>query len=159
MTIQAAIVTIGDKYVSGQAKDEPGDALAGILNKSGWDLAGRVVVGDDEEQLAIHLAQLADSGKLDVVFTIDGVGIQPSERTPEAMYRVCEKWITGMPELVRFKLFDKNPSIALYRGLAGVRGKTLIVNLPGTPIGVRDTMEVLRGSIRLVIEQLKPPVV
>jgi molybdopterin adenylyltransferase len=157
MPIQAAIITVGDKYVSNQAKDESGDALAGILSKSGWTLVSRGVVGDDEEQVAIQVAQVADSGQVDVVFTIDGVGIQPTDRTPEAMYRVCEKWITGMPELVRAKLFDKTPAIALYRGLAGIRGKTLIINLPGTPIGVRDTMDVLRSPVRLVLEQMKPP--
>lgn len=158
MPIQAAILTVGDKYVSNQVKDEPGDALAGILNKLGWVLTTRSAVGDDEEKLAIHMAQMADSGQLDVLLTIDGVGILPTDRVPEAMYRVCEKWITGMPEIVRFKLFDKSPSMVLYRGLAGVRGKTLIVNLPGTSVAVRDTMDVLKAPIRMMVDQLKPPV-
>jgi molybdenum cofactor synthesis domain-containing protein len=158
MANQAAILTVGDKYVSGQVKDESGDALAGILNKLGWNLVGRSVVGDDEEQVAIQMAQLADSGQVDVVFTIDAVGILPTDRCAEAMYRVCEKWVTGLSEMVRFKLFDKTPAMALYRGLAGIRGKTLIVNLPGTPIAVRDTMDVLKVPIRLIIEQMKPPV-
>jgi len=159
MPFQAAIVTVGDKYVSNLVKDEPGDALGGILNKSGWEIAMRGMVGDDEEQMAVQVAQLADSGKLDVIFTIDGVGIQPTDRTPEAMYRICEKYITGLPELVRFKLFDKSPSMALYRGLVGIRGRTLIVNLPGTSVAVRDTMDVLKAPIRMVVDQLKPPAV
>jgi len=158
MANQAAILTVGDKYVSGQVKDESGDALAGILNKLGWNLVGRAVVGDDEEQVAIQMAQLADSGQVDVVFTIDAVGILPTDRCAAAMFRVCEKWVTGLSEMVRFKLFDKTPAMALYRGLAGIRGKTLIVNLPGTPIAVRDTMDVLKVPIRLIIEQMKPPV-
>lgn len=157
MANQAAIVTVGNKYASNQSKDESGDALGGILNKMGWVLASRVVVGDDEEQVAAQVAQLADSGQVDVVFTIDGVGIMPHERVPEAMYRVCEKWITGLPEIARARLFDKSPSIALYRGLAGTRGKTLIVNMPGTPVAVRDTMDVLKVPIRLIVEQLKAP--
>jgi molybdenum cofactor synthesis domain-containing protein len=159
MPNQAAILTVGDKYATGQMKDESGDALAGIINKMGWGMPARTVVSADEEQVAVQVAQLADSGQVDIIFTIDGVGILPADRTAEAMYRVCEKWISGLPELVRYKLSEKSPAMALYRGLVGIRGKTLIINLPGTPISVRDTMDVLKPFIRQILEQLKSGVV
>jgi len=155
MPNQAAILTVGEKYVSGQAKDESGDLLAGILNKLGWEIAQRAMVGDDDAQISGQIIQWVDTGTIDAVFTLDGVGIQPKDRASEALYQVCEKWIPGIPEYVRAKLSEKTPGVILYRGLCGVRGKTLILNLPGTPIALKDTMDVLKTTIRLTVEQLK----
>jgi len=155
MPNQAAIFTIGDEYAAGSARDEAGDALIGILTKMGWIITIRAALPDDEEQIASHIIQTVDAGNVDVVFTLDGVGLDPKDRAAEALYKVCERWLTGLPEIIRFKLYEKIPAIALYRGLAGIRGKTLMVNLPGTPVSVREAMDVLKPILRSTVEQLK----
>jgi molybdenum cofactor synthesis domain-containing protein len=154
MPNQAAILTVGDVYVAGQARDEAGDTLTGILTKMGWTIAVRLAVPDDEDQIATQVIQNIDAG-VEVIFTVGGVGLDPRDRAAEALYKVCERWVTGLPELIRFKLFDKNPGIVLYRGLAGIRGKSLVVNLPGSPGAVRDSMDVLKPVLRPLVEQLK----
>lgn len=155
MPIQAALFTVGDKYVSGSVKDEAGDVLQAIFLKMGWEVAVRQVVGDAEAELVQKLQQTADGGTVDVIFTLDGIGLKPTDKVPEAMYQVCEKWIPGFPELVRNKAYEKTPAVAVTRGVAGSRGKAVIVNLPGTPTAVKDSMDVLKPALKLAIEQAK----
>lgn len=155
MAIQAAIFTIGDRYVSGQVKDEAGDILQAICLKMGWEVVVRMALGDAEADLVGHLQQTADSGTVDVLFTLDGIGVRPTDKVPEAMYQVCEKWIPGFPELVRSKAYEKTPGVAVTRGVAGTRGKTVLVNLPGTPTAVKDSMDALKPALKVAIEQAK----
>lgn len=159
MSIQAAIFTIGDRYITGGSKDEGGDILNGSCLKMGWDVVVRQALPDEEQGLVQHLLATADSGTVDVIFTVDGIGIQPKDRVPEAMYQVCEKWISGIPELIRNKAFEKTPLVSLTRGVAGIRGKTLILNLPGSPTAIKDSMEVLRQVLRQALDQVKGTVV
>jgi len=155
MPNQAAIFTIGDEYASNASRDETGDALIGILTKMDWTISLRAALPDDEDQIAHTLVQTVDAGGVDAVFTIDGVGLDLKDRGAEALYKVCERWVTGLPEIIRIKLYEKNPAIALYRGLAGIRGKTLVINLPATPGSVRDAMDVLKPILRSTVEVLK----
>jgi molybdopterin adenylyltransferase len=153
--IQVALFTVGDRYVSGGAKDEAGDNLNASCLKMGWDVVIRQTLGDEEQSLAAHFNQTADSGTVDIVFTVDGIGIQPKDRVPEAMYQVCERWIPGLSELIRNKAIEKTPLVALTRGVAGVRGKTLFINMPGSPTAVKDAMDALRPVLRLAVDQMK----
>jgi len=155
MPIQVALFTVGDRFVSGTSKDEAGDNLNASCLKMGWEIVARQALGDDEQALAGHLIQTADSGSVDIIFTVDGIGIQPKDRVPEAMYQVCEKWMPGLAELIRNKAYEKTPLVSLTRGVAGVRGKTLLINMPGSPTAVKDAMEVLRPVLRLAVEQAK----
>jgi len=155
MSIQVALFTVGDRFVSGGAKDEAGDSLHHFCMKMGWGIVARQALGSDEQALVNHLIQTADSGAVDVIFTLDGISTQGQDRVPEAMYQVCEKWVPGLPEIIRNKAFEKNPMVALTRGLAGIRGKTLILNLPGTSLAVKEAMEILRSLLRLAVEQIK----
>lgn len=154
MAIQTAIFTIGERYLSGQ-NDEGGAILNASCLKMGWEVVARQPLSGDEQELVGFLVQTVDSGTVDVIFTLDGIGIQPRDRVPEAMYQVCEKWLPGLPELIRSKAFEKTALVGLTRGVAGIRGRTLIVNLPGTPTAVKDSMEVLKPVLRLAIEQLR----
>lgn len=159
MPIQAAIFTVGDRYISGGAKEEGADILNASCLKMGWEVVARQALSDDEQGLVQHLLATADSGTVEVIFTVDGIGIQAKDRVPEAMYQVCEKWIPGIPELIRNKAFEKTPLVSLTRGVAGIRGKTLILNLPGSPTAIKDSMEVLRQVLRQALEQVKGTVV
>ncbi len=155
MPIQAALFTIGDRYVSGQSKDEGGDNLFAICVKMGWEVPVRLALGDAEQDVISNIQQTADSGIVDVIFTVDGIGLQPKDHVPEAMYHICERWIPGLSELIRVKAQEKTPAVILTRGVAGVRGKTLIVNLPGSPTAIRDAMDILKPVLRMAIEQIK----
>lgn len=155
MAIQAALFTVGDRYVNGQAKDEAGDNLNASCLKMGWEVVARQALGDAEADLVQALLATADSGTVDVIFTVDGIGLRPTDRVPEAMYQVCEKWIPGLPELIRGKAYEKTPAVSLTRGVAGVRGKTLIVNMPGSPTAVKDSMEILRPVLRHAVDMVK----
>jgi len=155
MPIQVALFTVGDRFVSGTAKDEAGDNLNASCLKMGWEIVARQPLGDDEQALASHLLQTADSGTVDIIFTVDGIGVQPKDRVPEAMYQVCEKWMPGLSELIRNKAHEKTPLVALTRGVAGIRGKTILINMPGSPTAVKDAMDVLRPVLRLAVEQVK----
>jgi molybdopterin adenylyltransferase len=155
MPIQVALFTVGDRFISGGAKDEAGDNLNASCLKMGWEIVARQTLGDDEQALVGHLIQTADSDTVDIIFTVDGIGIQPKDRVPEAMYQVCEKWLPGLSELVRNKAHEKTPLVALTRGVAGIRGKTIIINLPGSPTAMKDSMEVLRTILRQAVEQAK----
>ena len=130
MAIQAAIFTIGDRYAAEGNRDESGDILNSTCMKMGWEIVERRVLGDAEQDIINHLVEVSDSGKVDMILTIDGIGVMAKDRVPEAMYQVCEKWVPGLAELIRIKCYENTPAVAVTRGLAGVRGKTLIVNLP-----------------------------
>ena len=155
MPIQAAIFTVGDRYATGQSKDEAGDNLNASCLKMGWEIVARQAMGDAEQDLVQALVATADSGTVDVIFTVDGIGVQPKDRVPEAMYQVCEKWVPGLSELIRNKAYEKTPLVALTRGVAGIRGKSLIINMPGSPTAVKDSMDVLRPVLRQAVEQIK----
>jgi molybdopterin adenylyltransferase len=129
--------------------------LQSICLKMGWEVAARQALGDDEQGLVGHLIQTADSGVIDLIFTVDGIGIHPKDRVPEAMYQVCEKWLPGLSELIRGKAYEKTPLVGLTRGVAGIRGKSLIMNLPSSPTAIKDSMEVLRPVLRQAVEQVK----
>jgi molybdenum cofactor synthesis domain-containing protein len=156
MPISASIVTVGDPYVSETAKDEAGDILAATCSKLGWNIVKRETMGDDEEQLVAWLAGEADSGAVDVVLTVDGIGVSARERVPEAMYRVCEKWLPGVAELIRARGYEKSPFLAMTRGVAGIRGRTILVNMPGgSPTAIKDALEVLKPILRQAMESVK----
>ena len=155
MPVQTAIFTIGDRYVSGGTKDEAGEILNASCLKMGWEVVARQALGDDEQALIGQLQQTSDSGTVDIIFTVDGIGAKPTDRVPEAMYQVCEKWLPGLPELIRNKAYEKSPLVGLTRGAAGVRGKTIILNMPGSPTAVKDSMDILRPVLRLAVEHVK----
>src|SRR5262249_43814412 len=123
--------------------------------KMGWEVVVRQKLASAEADLVSFLTQTADSGTVDIIFTVDGIGIHEADRVPEAMYQVCEKWLPGLSELTRSKAFEKTPAIGLTRGVAGLRGKTILANLPGTPTAVKDAMDVLKPVLRLAVDQIK----
>ena len=158
MAIQAAIFTIGDRYAAEGNRDESGDILNSTCMKMGWEIVERRVLGDAEQDIINHLVEVSDSGKVDMILTIDGIGVMAKDRVPEAMYQVCEKWVPGLAELIRIKCYENTPAVAVTRGLAGVRGKTLIVNLPKNPTAVKDAMDALKPALRQnIVDQLKGP--
>ncbi len=143
MSIRVAVVTVSDKGYAGEREDVSGPLLAELLRSAGAEVVAQTIVPDEPEQIARTLIHLADEQQVDVVLTSGGTGFTPRDRTPEATQTVIERETPGIAELLRMDGYRRTPLAVLSRGIAGLRGRTLIVNLPGSPKAVREGMDVL----------------
>jgi molybdopterin adenylyltransferase len=142
--VKAAVVTVSDGVSEGTREDESGDLLAGLLAGEGYEVERRVVP-DDRDAIADAIAELAEETSL--VLTTGGTGLGPRDTTPEATADVLERPAPGIAEAIRADALTKTPHALLSRGVAGVRGRALVVNLPGSPGGCRDGFAVLRPAL------------
>jgi molybdopterin adenylyltransferase len=148
----AAVVTVSDSCARGEREDLSGPAVAGVLDKLGFLIAAREVVSDDSIQIQNLLIRLAREVRL--IVTTGGTGIAPRDVTPEATRAVCEKLLDGVAEKMRSEGAKKTLLAALSRGVCGVRGRALILNLPGSPAGAVESLEIVAGLIPHAIELL-----
>lgn len=142
--MKAAVVTVSDGVAAGTRADESGDLLAALLAADGYDVERRTV-SDDVEEIARVVTALA--GDASLVLTTGGTGVAPRDVTPEATATVVERLAPGIAEAIRADAIAKTPHGLLSRGIAGARGSTLVVNLPGSTGGCRDGYAVLRPAL------------
>jgi len=158
MDLRAGVLTLSDRASRGEYEDRSGPAVRASLDQNpGFDVEWTrvAIVPDEEEVIAEILRKWSDEDGLDLILTTGGTGPAARDRTPEATRTVLAFEIPGIPEAMRAAVRDRVPTAALTRGIAGVRGRTLIVNLPGSPRAVRESMEVLFGFLGHLLEKIK----
>jgi molybdopterin adenylyltransferase len=139
--MRVAVLTISDSVSQGKAEDLSGPAVVAFCRGLGWELASTSCLPDEQKKIEAQLRELADSGKVDVIFTTGGTGIGPRDVTPEATNGVADRVIPGIAEEMRRKGLEKTPTAVLSRAVAVSRRKSLIVNLPGSPKGATESLE------------------
>lgn len=153
--LRIAIVTISDGVARGQREDTSGRAITEWAMTRGHQLAGQIVVADDTAAIAAVLTQTADAGAADVILTTGGTGLTERDVTPEATRAVLQREAPGIAEAIRAEGAPKTPYAWLSRGVAGTRGKALIVNLPGSESGVRDSLAVLDRVLAHAVQLIR----
>jgi molybdenum cofactor synthesis domain-containing protein len=148
--VNAAVLTVSDGVSAGVREDTSGDVLEQLLRDAGFEVE-RTVVTDDAQVISDAIRRLSDSGAA-VVLTTGGTGFAPRDVTPEATRAVVQRDAPGIAEAIRADALARTPHALLSRGVAGLRGATLVVNLPGSPGGCRDGFEVLRPALRHGLE-------
>jgi len=147
--VRAAVLTVSDGVAAGVRDDRSGDILAGLLAEEGFDVE-RLVVADELEE--IEEAIVALSSRATLLLTTGGTGLAPRDVTPDATESVLDRQAPGIAQAIRADAIAKTPHGLLTRGIAGVRGRTLVVNLPGSPGGCSDGFAVLRPALRHALE-------
>jgi molybdenum cofactor synthesis domain-containing protein len=153
--MRIAILTISDAGSRGERADGSGDAIAAWAAERGYPVAERALVPDETGRIAAVLAAWADADAADLILTTGGTGLTPRDVTPEATRAVLDKDAPGIAEALRVTVYPRFPRAALSRGLAGVRARTLIVNLPGSAGGVRDGLAVLSDLVEHAVDLVR----
>ncbi len=141
--LRAAVVTVSDRSARGEREDLSGPALVEAIRAANGEVTETVVVPDDAEAIAAALLRLCDELRVPLILTTGGTGFAPRDVTPEATRRILEKEAPGLSEHARSATVTKTRFAVLSRGIAGIRGRSLVINLPGSPKGARETFEVL----------------
>jgi molybdenum cofactor biosynthesis protein MoaC len=153
--LRAAVVVLSDSVAAGKKSDESGRLISDRLREEGVEVADYRIVPDDKEKIVETLIGFADRDRLDLVVTTGGTGFGPRDHTPEAMARVIEREAPGVVEAARAYGQDRTPYSMLSRGRAGVRGRTLIVNLPGSRKGAAESLDALFPALLHAFKMLR----
>jgi len=153
--ILTAIITLSDKGSRGEREDESGRVIREMVSAAGADVRHYEVLPDERPLIAAALERLADSGSIDLIITTGGTGVAPRDVTPEATRDVIDRELPGMAEAMRAESLKKTAHAMLSRAVAGIRKRTLIVNLPGSPRAVRENLAVILPALSHTVEKIK----
>jgi molybdopterin adenylyltransferase len=152
---RAAVLTISDRGSRGERDDLSGPAVQDMLRNAGFTIAHYGVLPDDGPLIQERLRSLADDSCMDLIVTTGGTGLTPRDVTPEATLAVIEREVPGIAEAMRFSSLAKTPHAMLSRAVAGTRGRTLIINLPGSLRGARENLQVVLPALDHALEKIK----
>ena len=141
--IRFGILTLSDRSARGERADASGPALADLIRAENWSVAEQAILPDNESAIRSKLIEWADSGRFDVILTTGGTGFALRDVTPEATRAVIQRDAPGLAETMRAESLKKTPHAMLSRAVAGIRGQTLIVNLPGSPKGAMENLQIV----------------
>ncbi len=153
--IRAVVITVSDACASGERKDASGELLVQLLQEMGAKIIKKRIVSDDPEPLTELLEEFADWHEVNLIVTTGGTGLSPRDNTPEATLAVIEREAPGLAEAMRAETFKQTPMAMLSRGVCGIRCGTLIINLPGSPKAVRESLAVIAPVLNHAIALLE----
>ena len=152
--IKVAILTVSDSCSRNEKEDLSGPAIKQMLDTNSFEVCEYKIVADEKNKIATQLIAFADELKADIVFTTGGTGLSPRDVTPEATEQVCERKVPGLSEMIRTEGLKKTRNAMLSRGAAGIRANTLIINLPGSPKAVKESIEAILDVVPHAIEMM-----
>src|SRR6266480_7142179 len=152
--IHAVIITVSDAGFRGERKDESGEALVQLLEELGAEVVATRILSDDPDPLTDALREFADWRHVNLIVTTGGTGFSPRDNTPEATLTVIEREAPGLAEAIRMETLKNTPMAMISRGVCGIRSGALIINLPGSPKGVRESFAVIRPVLAHAIALL-----
>ena len=155
MTIRFGILTLSDRSSRGERADASGPALADLIRAQNWSVTEQAILPDEESAIRAALTEWADSSRFDVILTTGGTGFALRDVTPEATRAVIQRDAPGLAETMRAESLKKTPHAMLSRAVAGIRGRTLIVNLPGSPKGAMENLQTIMPVIPHAVQLLK----
>jgi molybdenum cofactor synthesis domain-containing protein len=155
MTIRFGILTLSDRSAQGERADSSGPALTDLIRAQNWSVARQAILPDDEPAIRMILMEWSDSGEVDVILTTGGTGFSPRDVTPEATRAVIQREAPGLAEAMRAASLSKTPHGMLSRAIAGICDKTLIINLPGSPKGATENLQVVLPVLEHAVQLLK----
>jgi molybdenum cofactor synthesis domain-containing protein len=155
MAIRAAVLTVSDKGSRGERVDTAGPAVAALLREAGAEVLETLVIADERAAIAAQLRSWADDGGIDLIVTTGGTGLAPRDVTPEATLDVAERQVAGIVEVMRETGRRSTHLAALSRSVAVTRGRTLILNLPGSERGARESLQAVLDLLPHAVELLR----
>jgi len=155
MSLRFAVLTVSDRSWRGERPDASGPALIEMVKRRGWDVVRQSILPDDLTMLSEFLASWCDRGDVDVILTTGGTGFAPRDVTPEATRAVIERDAPGLAEAMRAASAAKSPHAMLSRAVTGIRGKALIINLPGSPKAAVENFQVVMPALEHAVKLLR----
>jgi molybdenum cofactor synthesis domain-containing protein len=153
--IKVAILTVSDSCAAGKREDLSGQTIEKMLSGEIYQVCEKKITPDDPGAITTELKRFSDELGAEVVLTTGGTGFGPRDVTPEATAQVCDRLVPGISEVIRAKGLEKTKKAVLSRGLAGIRDKTLIINLPGSPKGAKESLEIILDILPHAVDMLR----